>query len=257
MKELAGHVWSVVVRPRTLPTLLRIPIAYKFALAIFLVITISMSLLGLAIMSEQTGLLRQQIDGFGQTVTNQMAESATDPMLADEITPLDLLADNLMDEVGVLGAAFLSIDGEILSRSGIDPAGAGGPFDGRIDELLTQTTGGIDWYWEASPDEAPDVVTFVKPAMFRDLVTGYAMVTFSRMEMNESLSRSVSTIIAATVVMILLGVLISIWIGRRLTRPIHDLMDASKALSEGDFSYRIEDRRRDEIGDLIAEGVLE
>ena len=49
---------------------------------------------------------------------------------------------------------------------------------------------------------------------------------------------------------------------KHLSKPIHKLVDASKAIGNGDFSYRLKERRNDEIGELalafnkMAEGLF-
>jgi adenylate cyclase len=52
-------------------------------------------------------------------------------------------------------------------------------------------------------------------------------------------------------------------VGKRLSRPIYDLMDATRAVGEGQFDVRLRERRHDEIGYLMdafnhmGQGLLE
>jgi adenylate cyclase len=65
------------------------------------------------------------------------------------------------------------------------------------------------------------------------------------------------------VLMIILGVITALIMGKRLSRPINSLMDASKAIDSGNYNFRIKERRNDEIGYLteafnsMAKGMLE
>jgi len=49
---------------------------------------------------------------------------------------------------------------------------------------------------------------------------------------------------------VVVAVILSIFISRRITRPIHDMAAVTDRIAEGDYSQRVEVRSRDEIGDL-------
>lgn len=49
---------------------------------------------------------------------------------------------------------------------------------------------------------------------------------------------------------VLLAVIVSLLISRRITRPIHDMAEVTERIAEGDYSRRVEMRSRDEIGSL-------
>ena len=267
----AGELIAVVARllrsalekVRAIPWLPRIPITYKYAISIGFVILVSMSVLGLGILNRQTRLLRAQTYDFGKTVSNQMAGSARDPILADDLLGLELLVTNLRSNTSVLGAAVLSADGDTLVSSGATPLNTAEPYQTPRREAVEQDQQIIEWYDPAGGEGNRDVVTFVSPSRYRDITVGWVMVTFSRAYLNESLQASVRVIVAATVVMILFGIVLSIFIGRRLSRPIHHLIDASRAMSKGDYQYRFTERRKDEFGQLMtsinemADGILQ
>ena len=64
------------------------PIAYKLALIITLLISAGMVILGSVIVSNQTQLLRTQINNFGQAVVTQLGESSKELVLSDDILSL-------------------------------------------------------------------------------------------------------------------------------------------------------------------------
>ncbi len=263
IKVAARLLWPALRKSRTIPLLTRIPITYKYSFSIGFVILILMSALGLGILNRQTRLLRAQTYDFGQTVADQMAGSATDPILADEGWRLGPLVTTLRSNASVLGAAVLSADGDTLASSGAIPHYTAEPIEMSNREAGEQDQPYIEWYDPAGGEGNRDVVTFVSPSLYGDIAVGWIMVTFSRAYLNESLQSSVRVIVAATIVMILFGIGLSIFIGRRLSRPIHQLMDASRALSKGDIQYRFTEKRRDEFGQLMssintmADGILQ
>lgn len=232
----------------------RFPIAYKLALAIAILITGSMALLGVVIVNTQTKFFRSQIDAFGRTMVNQMAESAKEILLANDTLGLKVLTTNLDSDERILGTAVYDHKGKLLAQSGITPE-LSTSFDPSI---LT-----FDWYLHEPSGSSISLVTFLSPVQFKGVVAGHVLITFSRSSMYQSLQDSVWNIGIATLSMIVLVIGMSFAMSKRFSRPIHRLVEASEAIGEGDFEYRIHERRADEIGDVMAafdsmaEGLLE
>lgn len=238
------------------------PIAYKLALVITLLIASGMGLLGLVIVKNQTQLLEVQMHEFGQTVVSQLSESARELVLSDDTLGLKVLVHNLDANNNILGAAIYSDRGKLLVERGIIP------HQDILDVYSHARQLGpgnytYNWQWGDKQADPIPVVSYLTPIRFQGLMAGHALITFSRSAMTLAIHDAIRAIISATVLMILLGIITAFLIGRRLTKPLHELMDASRAIDEGDFSYRIKERRNDEIGHLMgafntmAAGMLE
>ena len=238
------------------------PIAYKLALIITLLISAGMVILGLVIVTNQTQLLRSQINDFGQAVVTQLGESSKELVLSDDILSLMVVISNLGTNESILGAVVYSDNGKILASSGTLP-------NDNIIRLYARSTQvdeqsySVEWTASTESGESLDAISFIAPIQFQGIVAGHALVTFSKAALDESLRHTVSAIVAATLLMILLGIVIAFLMGDRLTRPIHRLMDASKAIGNGQYHTQIKERRNDEIGYLteafnnMATGLLE
>ncbi len=230
---------------------IRIPVAVKFALVIGIVITVAMSLLGALVIHNQKQILTHQIHATGRTVVAQMAKSTTEPLLAKDNLLLDVLTSNLATAENVLGAAVFSADRKLSASAGNQPFEAGAPLIGAKKQYLDGTQLSFDWHWEDAPRGPIDAVAFVSPVRFKDLIVGYALISFTRSTLTESINEMVDSIITATSIMILVGIVLAYLLGRRLYKPIYQLTDASRAISMGHYDYQIETTRNDEIGDLI------
>ena len=93
-------------------------------------------------------------------------------------------------------------------------------------------------------------LSFVRPVRFRDVVAGYLQINFDLSRLEESRRRSVQDITVSTGAVVLLGILASIILGKRLTRPIFSLIKASRDIGEGRYHCDFPPRR-DEIGQLM------
>ena len=226
-----------------------IPIAYKLAIIITLLISTGMILLGLVIVTNQTQLLKGQMHDYGTTVSNQLAGSSKELILSDDILSLMVLVKNLNNNGNILGAVIYSESGRILANTGIIP-------NHDITKLYSQSESinknDYTLEWQATIDNQPhELISFITPINFKEVIAGHTVVTFSKASLSQSITETVNAIVAATIFMILLGIFTAYELGKRLSRPIHHLMDASKAIDKGDYGFRIDEQRNDEIGYLI------
>ena len=241
----------------------RFPIAYKWALAITVLIAGSMTVLGVVIIKTQTQFFRSHIDAFGRFAANQMAESAKEMILAKDILGLKVLTTNLASGERILGTAIFDHKGKLLAQSGIAPPETRTAETGRSSAIPDLSARTIEWERDEPSGTSVSLVSFISPVQFKNLGVGYVLITFSRASMYHSLQYSVRIISIATLSMITLAIGISFAMSRRFSRPIHRLVEASRAIGEGDFVHRIHERRADEIGYLMAafnsmaEGLLE
>jgi adenylate cyclase len=230
----------------------RIPIAVKLALWLSLMTTAGMALLGAVIVQHQTELLNRNMLTFGHTVIEQLAQSAKEPILANDGLQLDILAANLTNSDNVLGAVLYSADRQVLSRAGSSPFQLNAPYAGHRRPFLDGSLQTLGWRWAGSPHGSLNAISFFSPVRFRGTTVGYAEISFSRSLMTQAIRDSVRSIVIATLVLIVLGIVASYYLGRLLSRPLYDLMDASRAIGNGQYDVKMKERRNDEIGYLMS-----
>jgi len=236
---------------------LRVPIAIKLALAITLLIVSGMSTLGFIILENQKTVLTQQINDMGSAIVKQVANSASDMVLSDDSLSLQTLVNNLVDHYQIKGAIIISDQNKILAENGDTPS-----LDFISHQLNNQKSAHI-FNWREGHDSQEQLICFDSPIKFKQLIAGHIIITFSKQKMVQSLENSRFVIIFATLIMSLIAILLAFVMSRHLSLPIHNLVDASKAIGAGDFKYRLNERRNDEIGELasafnqMAHGLLQ
>lgn len=239
-----------------------IPIAYKLALILTLLISTSMVILGLIIVSNQSQVLGNQIDDFGQATVNQLAESSKELVLSDDILSLMVVVNNLNTHENIVGAVVYSHKGEIIASIGRLPIQDILKLYNRASQL-NDNNYSVVWTDYDKQGNPLDLISYITPIRYQKTIAGHAVVTYNRSTLTLAVRNTVNAIIAATLFMIVLGIVVAYYIGKRLTQPIYNLMDASRAIHNGNFTYRIQERRNDEIGYLInafnsmASGLLE
>jgi len=236
---------------------LRIPIAIKLALAITLLIVSGMSALGFIILENQKKVLTQQMNDMGSAIVKQVANSASEMVLSGDKLGLKTLVNNLVDYNQIKGAVVLTDQSEILVEHGQTPS------IGFIQHQLNNKKTAHIFEWGETQNNTTKLICFESPIKFKQLIAGHIIITFSKHQMVQSLENSRFVIIFATIIMSLIAILLAFIMSRHLSQPIHNLVDASKAIGAGDFRYRLNERRNDEIGELacafnqMAHGLLQ
>ncbi len=236
---------------------IRVPIAIKLALAITLLIVSGMSTLGFIILENQKIVLNQQINDMGSTVARQVSISASEMVLSGDTLGLQTLVNNLVDNQRIKGAIVISDQNEILVKNGLTPS------IGYIQHQLSNKKTSHIFEWSTVTNPHDKLICFDSPIKFKQLIAGHIIITFSKQQMVQSLKNSRFVIIFATILMSLIAILLAFVMSRHLSKPIHNLVDASKAIGKGDFKFRLNERRNDEIGELacafnqMAHGLLQ
>jgi adenylate cyclase len=236
---------------------IRIPIAVKLALAITLLVVGGMSSLGFIILENQHSVLTRQIDDMGSAIVRQLANSAAEMVLSDDTLGLKTLANNLVDRQQIMGVAILSEKGVMLVSNGMIPS---------QDMLQLHTSNTLvagHFEFNAPLSNQNHYLSFHHPITFNQLIAGHAYVSFSKARMVESLKNAQYVILTFTVLMSLIAIFLAFVMSRHLSKPIYSLVDASKAIENGNYRYRLSERRNDEIGELalafnqMAHGLLQ
>ncbi len=239
-----------------------IPIAYKLAFVLTMLITASMVILGLIIVSNQSQLLRQQVEDFGRAMVDQLAESSKELVLSDDILSLMVVVNNLSKSDNILGGVVYSHKGELLAHTGKLPIQDVAKLYDRA-TAIDATNYSIEWIDYDQSGRPLDLISFITPIRYQKTIAGHALVTYDKSTLSQAFHDTVNAILGATVFMILVGIVTAYYVGKRITKPISNLMDASRAIHNGNYTFRIDQRRNDEIGYLInafnsmANGLLE
>lgn len=258
LKAASGRLRDALTRKREVPlspSLLRllqsrhlparVPIALKLALAFVLLIAIGMVALGIMLGTNQTDLLEQQMDRYGATLVSQMAETAREPLLANDTLNLELLTNSLNQDSAILGAAVYSDEYMPVVRTGlVPPLQPHATTASKVDERIAIQI------WHNGNDKSP-LISYLSPIMFREIVVGHALITFDHSVMLLAKRETITTMVSTIGLMLLLALAISVYLGRRFTRPIQQLVVASNAFAEGKYDYRLRGTRNDELGVLM------
>lgn len=221
-----------------------VPIALKLALVMTLLLVLGMTGLGLFISDNQNRLMQTQLQDFGNTMAQQLAKLASEPILSENSLNLRMLTANLGQDEKILGAGIYAHSGTLLSATGLQPDLAMLPFEST--EAISRP-----WFRNTANESPERLISFIAPATYQGLRVGSVVVTLSASQMDQAAASARHAIAYATLAMTILASLLAYWLSRRLSLPIHHLMEATQALGRGDLAIRIDQQRNDEIGFLF------
>ena len=241
------HAWGALLRravPTALPT--KFPIAYKLALAFTVITSLGMAILGWVIAKDQTVMLDQQMIASNQTVARQLAQIAQEPVLADDTLTLRVIVNHLREQRGVLAVAIYSDDVVPIVHAGLVPDAS------LVVEHAAKDAMFLYRKTVAEDGEPVTVMATMSPMTVDGITVGYALIGFDRSIVEAAKQQTIRTVGLATLLFVLIGSLASILLGQRLTRPIHQIIEVSSAISAGNYDVRFTEQRNDELGQLMS-----
>lgn len=224
------------------------PVAWKLGLSISLMILLGMAVLGSLLMNSQLSRMQSQADEFGRTLAQQLADTTREPLLAEDHFSLNIILGNLLQSDSLHGAALFDSNGALIEQVGSLP------------KDILPTANGNMLRWQNGREL---LTTYFAPVKINELTAGHAAISLSRAPIDAAREEVRQTILTATLVMSLIAIIVAFLVSRRLSQPIHDLLEAATALRSGNLEFRLSERRNDEIGQLVdayhnmASGLLE
>jgi len=218
-----------------------LPIAIKWTISIGALITLVMVALGWFLIAQQESIHMREVKEFGNVLVDQLAYSASEPLLADDQFNLKGLLSRQTQNKNVVGAAIVSAKG-LREESGAVPRTI--PSD--------PVNSSFPWTWLDEEKKWHAVVTFSSPIVFQDVVAGQAIITLDRGFLDRYQELTIRFIGYATLGLILIAGILSYLLSRRLSRPIEMLAEAGHEGSTVRLISNGDDGRLDEIGQVFA-----
>ena len=229
-----------------------IPIASKLAIAITSLVTLGILVVGITVGANQIRLLEAELNKFALTLLQQMSDSAKEPLLAGDKLNLDMITHGVTKHEGIEGAAIYDDDGLVLAVSGKQAAAS-------VEEAVlglkhgSGTGTGFFILPQKQDTFAKQATTeYLYPIYSKELIAGYVLLVFDKSNLTKARRDTVFTITLVSVLMALGGMLVSVYLSYWLTKPINQILDASKAISEGRYDVNLSERRNDELGILMS-----
>jgi adenylate cyclase len=225
----------------------RIPIWLQFFAATMVIIITTIFVMGFFILSQQKERLYSQTVKIGKVSLNYFCSNSPIPLLEDNILRLNTL---IKDATAVEGLVYaIIIDHNQIIKAHTDINKIGKTFEKFADMKDVRREQDVTYfnYYSKSGEQ---VLNLTRPILFKDKKLGEIHVGVSINFIEKLIHKARLTIIMITFFIILFGSLIAVWLGFRFSRPISNLVLATREIGSGNYQHKIILARNDELGSL-------
>jgi PAS domain S-box-containing protein len=191
----------------------------------------------------QNDLLRHELEERGKLVTTVIGANTTDALSSLEVNELRMIIAEVRSQENVLGVVSFDEDGRVLTDGTLE--------NPRRHKLISEAARRHTAVSEALLVEFEgDSMTVTRPVRLGRRLLGGVRLRYSLTGLAEEqalLARRTATVGA---IFALLGVLAAALLTEAVTRPLKEVIEATRAVSDGEPAPRLPVRTADEVGQL-------
>ena len=224
-----------------------VPIWLKLCVGALIIVLVTIVTFSTIIINKQKARLFDHTVTVGTVSLNYFVSNARIPLLDDDILSLNTLIKEATDTEGLRYAVVTDARGVIRAHTDVNrigtPLGVPKPAEPPV------TIGKITYYAFIAVS-GEQILNLYRDVVFQDKTVGSVHVGVSLDFIERLVEKEKGSIIYVTVVMLTIGLAIAVYLGLRFSTPISQLVAATEAIGRGDYHYRVELNRQDELGNL-------
>jgi uncharacterized membrane protein affecting hemolysin expression len=197
----------------------RVPLALRIASHSLLLVALALVIYAWVIGMQFKQAMQQQADAIGQSLIEQTAASAKEPLVSNDALSLNVLLNELVKNPLVAHAVIYSVDNRILAESGSRP----------VQGLLGDTDG-----------------IYSVPITFQEVIAGQLRISLDMRQFQQPMTISLQSMGILSLILLALALSLSMRLGRHISTP---LLQLRVWLRDPDDPAP-GSTRQDEIGDL-------
>jgi adenylate cyclase len=243
-RNLPGRIKGWLTANITSP---RIPIWFQLAVTTMFVLAVSMVAFGYVIMERQKEKLYDNTIKMGMVSLNYFSNNAKIPLLNDNILELNTLINNAAAVDGYY-YAFI-VDNDDIIKAHTDHEKINKPFQQfeNVEEVYKK---GMVTYFNYTSASNLHVLNLSMPIKFKDKILGKVHLGLSTDFVRELFIHERAFLAASILLVIVFSMVVAVLVSRRFSRPISSLVHATSEIGRGNYDYKVQLQRNDELGAL-------
>ncbi len=225
-----------------------IPMAVKLAVTFAVITSLCALSLGSFINFYQADVLETQATRFTMQLAEQSAYSLEMPVVMANHLAIKNIANTLLNKQSISGVTLYASDQTLIAHYGDLPNAPAFP---RQAIEYTATKSFFSRLLSNSMGDVRKMQRLTTPIVHNNRIIAYLCLAFNHAALETLRLKTLKISLVLITVLVLLSTLIIFYLSRRLLKPLDDLMDVSKAISQGNFNYQVVHHRQDEVGQLI------
>ena len=249
--SLSDNIRELIVRQRgTLADRLpapALPIWFKLCIGALLIVAVTIVSFSYFIITKQKARLFDQTVTVGTVSLNYFVNNARIPLINDDILSLNTLIKEATATEGLRYAVVTDPDGLIRAHTEVDRIGT--PLVSPTQAAQPVARGNLSYFSYVAPS-GEKILNLTRDVDFQGKRVGVIHVGVSLDFIEKMIDKEKQSILFMTLGLLSTGLAIAIFLGVRFSKPILQLVEATEAIGKGDYRYRVDLNRRDELGNL-------
>jgi adenylate cyclase len=225
----------------------KIPISVQLSIAITFVVLMTIVIIAWVFLSREKGQLYQATVQNGKISLNYFVNNAREPLLNDDILKLNVLINEASSVEGLLYAFITDRQMIIKAHTDHKMIGKAMPGFGKVKDITTDN--GVTYFNYILPSGA-DALNVSRQVTFKKKELGTVHVGISLDFISKQIRKETLFIGGLSLIIIVLGISVAVILGIGFSRPISELVSATREIGKGNFQHKITMIRKDEFGDL-------
>jgi len=225
----------------------RIPIWLQLFAATMVIIIITILVMSIFILSQQRERLYNQTLKIGKVSLNYFSGNASIALLEDNILRLNILIKDATNVEGLLYAIIVDRNQTIKAHTDINKIGK---IFNKFANITDVRKEGDVTYFNYFSESGEHVLNLTRLILFNKKELGEVHVGVSIDFIEKLIHKAQLTIIGITFFIIIFGSGVAVFLGFHFSRPISNLVQATKEIGSGNYQHKIILARNDELGNL-------
>ena len=225
----------------------RIPIWLQLFAATMVIIIITIFVMSFFILSQQREMLYNQTLKIGKISLNYFSGNAAIPLLEDNVLRLNTLIKDATHVEGLLYAIIVDHNQTIKAHTDINKIGKTFNKFTKITKVRTEDD---VTYFNYFSESGKHILNLTRLILFNKKELGEVHVGVSIDFIEKLIHKARLTIIWITFFIIIFGSGVAVFLGFHFSRPISNLVQATREIGLGNYQHKIILARNDELGNL-------
>lgn len=218
----------------------------KFTLLFMVLIMLVGFTTTLVALRREREAITEQIRERGTATCRTLAVTSKEAILTQEFTNLRQYIDEIKKSPDVAYIMIMDSTGKVVIDSNHRQEGK--VLYDPIDIRAVKAKGPLEQRYTG--EDGQPVYEMAQPIEFASKRWGVVRVGFSLASLNRQISQAFREIITIVMGIVLLGILAVVFLSKRITHPIRQLISGVERISRGDFTEKVKVETRDETGEL-------
>lgn len=223
------------------------PLWVKLSMTVSGLMLLVIGALYATIIRHQHSLLYYQAVDMGMVTLNHIESHSRVLIIQKDLPNLNKLISEATGKGWVAYAMVADNQDNVMAHSDLNQIGIPLPQMKPLGKVVRK---GSVLYYNARDAKGAMHINLTRDVRFNNQLLGTVHVGMGLAAINQTIRNETATLGVIALGVIGLGVAVSTFFGRRVAKPIDQMVDVTQQMVEGNFDARINIRRQDEIGNL-------